>query len=776
MQAIQGILVVAAFVAMGGGVGSLSLAATHTGTIEGTVLRDDGSPAHHASVMIVQIGETTETDHQGRFRFEAVPPGHYDVFAFVAGLNSPSQWIQVESAKTTQIEFTLQFTPVHETVTVTAANRHETTFEAVQSIDSLSTIDLAERSATSIGEVLDQQPGVAKRSFGPGSARPVIRGFDGDRVLVMTDGIPAGSLGSQSGDHAEPIDPGSLERLEVVKGPATLRYGSSALGGVVNAVSRHHEMHQHRHEGTRGQLISSVGSNNALAGLNATVEHGTGPWMIWAGGGGQRTGDYQSAAGPVQNSKTRIANVSAGLGRYGEHTYWSTGFSRKEGRYGIPFATTFEVEEEVTLAGSLSQQSEATDDAAQDIEVDWNHHSLRLDAGFHDLSGMIESARFTSNLSRWKHRELEIFESGLEEVGTQFDNRQWTLRGDLEQQRRGPLTGSFGFYTALRDYEALGAEALSPPVRQRGLALFVVEEIELERFRFQLGSRLEHASYSPDVGCESCTLDPFSLPSLPGADSTLRDRSFTGISAAAGTRIRLARDVAAVANFSSSFRAPGLEELYNQGPHVGNLAFEIGNPELGGERSNGFDVSLRYAGDRVQGEANFFVYRIRDFIFAAPTGQVREGLQVVAYEQGSSRFLGSEIETSVGLSDFAWLNLGFDTVQAKLTESGSPLPRIPPARGRVGLDLRFHTFSIRPELLMAAAQREIFPTETPTAGYAVLNLKGSYTLARQHFFHHFFVEVFNAGNALYRNHVSFIKDLAPEIGRGVRFSYSLQFY
>lgn len=748
------------------------------GTIEGLVRRDDGTAAHHASVMLVQTGQTVETDHTGRFLIPGVPAGTYDVFAFVAGLSSPTRLVEVRPGSISQVEFTLQFTPVHETVTVTASHRHETKFQAVQSINSLDTVQLAEKSATSIGEVLDHEPGVAKRSFGPGSARPVIRGFDGDRVLVMSDGIPVGSLGSQSGDHAEPIDPGSLERLEVVKGPATLLYGSSALGGVVNAISRHHEMHQHRHVGTRGQLISSLGSNNGLAGLNATLEHGAGPWMFWGAGGGQRTGDYSSAAGPVANSKTRISNVSTGLGWYGDRGYWSTGYSYKKGRYGIPFATSFESEAEpssLAPAASLGG-SDLQEDAAQDIDVDWNHQGLRFDGGVQDLDGAVRAVRLTASLARWKHQELEVFESGLEEVGTQFDNRQWTLRGDIEQQPRGAVGGSFGVYASFRDYEARGAEALSPPVVQKGVAVFALEEIELERLKFQFGGRLEHARYSPREDCPSCPGGSGAAADLREGLRALPERSFTGLSSAAGVRVGLWKDGALVANFSSSYRAPGLEELYNYGPHVGNLAFEIGNPSLGGERSNGFDFSLRHSGERLQGEANFFVYRISDFIFAAPTGGFEEGLRTVVYEQGTSRFVGSELGAEVGLTELLWFSAGIDLVQARLTETGMPLPRIPPLRGRLGLELRRGGFSLRPEFLLAGSQTEIFPTETPTAGYGVLNLKASYTLARQHFFHHLFFELFNAGNKLYRNHVSFIKDLAPEIGRGVRFSYSLQFY
>jgi iron complex outermembrane receptor protein len=758
------------------------LAAAGAGTIEGTVLSADGSPAHHAAVLVVETGQTVETDHEGHFRFESVPEGSYDLFAYVASLTSQAKLVTVTPGQVAQVELSLEILAVHENVTVTSSNRHETTFQAVQSVTSLDSFTLAENSAPSIGEVLDGQLGVAKRSFGPGSARPVIRGFDGDRVLVMSDGLPVGSLGSQSGDHAEPIDPISLERLEVVKGPATLLYGSSALGGVVNAISRHHEMHKHRHEGIRGQMSSSAGSNNGLLGAGVTAEYGRGPWMVWGGSGGQRTGDYSTQEGQVDNSKARISNGSAGLGWFGSKSYLSIGGDLRNGRYGIPFATAFHDPAEGQLKSapdslSLSPESTLQQDSggeAQAVDVAWSQHSVRLSAGLQELETALRAVRFTSSYSQWKHRELEIFPSGDELVGTRFDNRQWVFRGELDQKAAGNLTGSFGVYSALRDYKATGAEALSPPVDQKAIAFFALEELAIERAKFQFGGRLEHTRYDPSGTCQTCPAG--TLGTLPTDQVPYSDRRFTGLSAAAGARIELWSDGAFVANVSSSFRAPSLEELYNYGPHVGNLAFEIGNPNLVRERSNGFDLSLRQAGDRVRGEANFFFYHISDFVYGAPTDEIRDGLRVLHYEQGTSRFVGSELGLDFGVSSAVWLNLGLDMVDAQLTRTKTPLPRIPPLKGRIGFDVRRGGFSVRPEVVLAAAQDSLFPTETRTAGYGVVNLKASYTRPAQHFVHHFFFEIFNAGNELYRNHVSFIKDLAPEIGRGVKISYAMQFF
>ena len=221
--------------------------------------------------------------------------------------------------------------------------------------------------------------------------------------------------------------------------------------------------------------------------------------------------------------------------------------------------------------------------------------------------------------------------------------------------------------------------------------------------------------------------------------------------------------------------APALEELYNLGPHRGNLAFEIGNPDLKRELGNGFDFGIRHNSKRVRFEANGFYYHIKDFIFLAPTGDVEDGLTVAEYDQGATRYAGAEARLDTALHPAVWLNLGLDYVNAELTSDNTPLPRIPPLRGRVGLEFRYKGLLLNPEIVMANHQDRIFPTETPTAGYAVFNISGSYLFAQQHAAHIISFNFFNVGDTLYRNHLSFIKEFAPEMGRGLRVTYTLRF-
>lgn len=707
-----------------------------TGTLRGVVtLEATGAPLHKATVSIVPLGRSAESGDGGAYEVREIPPGVYDVVVHMDAFSDERQRVRIASGAVSTADFQLRLAAIRQQITVTASGREQTTFDAFQSVTSLDSLELAEKSRTSIGEVLDHQPGVAKRSFGPGSARPVIRGFDGDRVLILQDGIGTGALSSQSGDHGEPIDASSLDRLEVVKGPATLLYGSNAVGGVVNAVTRHSLAHEHAHEGLRGYATGLGGSANGHGGGSAGFEYGAGKWLLWGGGGGQRTGDYNTPLGTVENSKTRVGSGLGGFGRYGDKSFFSLGYGYDDGRYGIPFAGQLEAKDK--------QDAEL-------VDIGFRRHNVRFNGGVRDIGPFLEAFRLSLNYSNYEHKELEG-----EEVATRFENRQFVYRGVFEQRRLGKLSGSFGFSGLHRDFETIGAEALAPPVKQNSFAAFGLEEVSFERLRLQFGGRVERNSYDP-VG--------------------LRSRSFTGVSASAGVHVPLWKGGAFVANYINSFRAPALEELYNNGPHLGNLTFEVGNPNLKRERSHGVDVSLRHATGRLRAEANLYRYDISDFVFLAPTGEIEDGLPEAGYLQADSRYTGAEAQLDIGLHSSFWLNLGMDVVDAQRKESNTPLPRIPPLRGRIGFDARYKGLSVKPELILAGSQHQIFSTETRTAGYTVVNLGASYTIPQQHSVQVFSVNVFNAGNRLYRNHLSFIKDLAPEIGRGVRFTYTVRFF
>ncbi len=704
------------------------------GVLKGKVtLATSGEPLHGATITVSRSGRIGESEDDGMYEIKNLPPGQYSLVAHLQSLSDETKTVTIKAGESTEVNFALTIAVIKQSMTVTASGREQSTMESFQSVTSLDALDLSLSSRASLGEVLDNQPGVAKRSFGPGSSRPVIRGFDGDRVLIMQDGLPTGTLSSQSGDHGESLDTTGLDRVEIVKGPATLLYGSNAIGGVVNAITGHHRMHGHSHPGARGYVTGFGGSTNGQAGGAGGFDYGAGKWLLWGSGSGQRNGEYNTPEGKVENSQTRVTNATGGFGRYGDRYFFDLGYRHDEGKYGIPFASSFEGEGD-----------------GDPISLAFRRHNLRASAGWQNANSFFENFRLSVNYSDWQHKELEG-----DDVGTVFNNKQTTYRGVFQQRASGRLTGSLGFQGTHRDYETTGAETLAPPVRQNVFAVFGLQEYSFEKVRFQFGGRVENTSYNP-VG--------------------LRERSYMGASGAAGIYVPLWTGGAFVSNYTHSFRAPALEELYNNGPHVGNLTYEVGNANLRRERSDGIDFAVRHQSKRIKAEVNVFDYRIRDFVYLAPTGKIEDGLPEAEYDQADSRFTGTEASFSAGLREYLWLNLGADYVNARLRETGQPLPRIPPLRGRAGFDIRLKGLSIKPELRLANQQDRTFEAETRTAGYALFNLSSSYTVAKQHVAHIFGVEAFNLSDRLYRNHLSFIKDRAPEIGRGVRFAYTVRFF
>jgi iron complex outermembrane receptor protein len=263
---------------------------------------------------------------------------------------------------------------------------------------------------------------------------------------------------------------------------------------------------------------------------------------------------------------------------------------------------------------------------------------------------------------------------------------------------------------------------------------------------------------------------------MPAPGRVTPQRSFNGFSTSAGMSVALWEHGAFAANYSHSYRAPSLEELYNNGPHPGNATFEIGDPSLKRERGDGIDLSLRHSSNPLRTEVNYFSYHLSDFVFLAPTGGIEDGLIEAAYSQATSRYTGVEARFDVALHSNLWFLSKLDYVNAELKRDGTPLPRIPPLRGTLGLEASYQGLRVSPEVVLSSRQDRIFPTETATAGYAVLNINASYTIAQAHTAHVFSVNSFNLGDRLYRSHLSFIKAFAPEMGRGVRFTYMLRFY
>src|SRR5438034_503403 len=342
--------------------------ASTSGSIHGVVtLKSSGTPVRNAVVTIAELQRSVLTDENGAFQFTDVPAGRYQVIAHLDRVPDVVKRVEISSGDQS-IDFQLLLAPVREEVIVTASGSAESVSASYQSVNSVGALELAQRNPVSIGEALEGQLGIAKRSFGPGSGRPIIRGFDGDRVLVLQDGLRLGGIASQSADEVEPIDVLSLDRVEIVKGPATLLYGSNAIGGVVNGISTNDSYQP----GLSGYLTTFGSTSNWQGGVNAGFKYGIRNFVFFANGGAQKANDYRSPRAEVLNSYARGGNASGGSGWFSRKHWLVFSYSLDRRRHGIP-----------------------VEPAAIDLEsLTERHHSYEAKGGWRGLPGFLEGADF----------------------------------------------------------------------------------------------------------------------------------------------------------------------------------------------------------------------------------------------------------------------------------------------------------------------------------------------------------------------------------------------
>jgi iron complex outermembrane receptor protein len=646
-----------------------------------------------------------------------------------------------------QVDFDLHF---EEVVSVSGDARSQ--FETFQPTSVLAGQELAKQLEMSLGATLESQPGVASRSFGPAPARPVIRGLDGDRVLILQDGQRLGDLSSQSGDHGVPINPAAAQKIEVVRGPATLLYGANAIGGLVNVITD--EIPTRPQMGTSGNLTFDLGSAANEGGAAGDVHVGNGTVALHVGGGGRRSSDVSTPEGDVVNSQSRSGFGNVGLSWTGTKSYFGGSYGYDDTKYGIPV-----IEE-------------------GQVQLTPRRHALSIRGGGQGLEGAFDSYRATLAIRRYKHDELEG-----SEVGTAFSNNTEEIEVMGGHRALGRLKGSVGGWFLNRAFDAVGAEALSPAVDQGGFATFIYEEVTWPHVTFQFGGRLDHTRYEPNGEPE---------------------RSFTSGSGSLGLLVRPkgADDRLTIAlSAARAARNPALEELFYFGPHPGNFAFEIGNPELGSEHAFGFDVSLRWRTPRVTGEVTYFRNSVSDYLFRAPlteeefearldefaarfpsrdingdiSDEEEEEFPIVEYVAADSILQGFEAHSDVQLTAGFIAELGLDYVRGTLRDDSEPLPRIPPLRFRGGLRYQRNAFQAGGEVVAVAEQDRVFSTETPTDGYQLGRLYAAYSFGQGAVTHTFTARLENMTNELYRNHLSLIKDLVPEMGRNFRLLYNVRF-
>lgn len=634
-------------------------------------------------------------------------------------------------------------------VVVSSSPLPQTLFESAQPVSVLSGEELVVKSQGSLGDTLGSEAGVASSSFGPGAARPVIRGLGGDRIRVLENGVGTQDISSVSPDHAVTIESSLVERIEVLRGPAALLYGTSAVGGVVNVFDR--RIAEKVPDGPVSGVVEVRGQSvdTARAGL-FNLDVPVGKVVFHLDGFKRRTDDidipgyartpalrasqpldYPEPKGKLPWSDTDTDNLTLGTSYIFDSSLIGKGFigaavSDYNTNYGVP-------------------------NGEEDISIDAQRRRVDVRGGVRETGGFIESGTVRLGITDYNHTEFEG-----EEAGTKFTQDSFEGRIDLKHAALGPVSGSWGVQLQDSSFKAIGEEAFQPPTDTTTYSLFALEEVDLSKtVTFQVGGRYDFAN-----------LDSDGFTSEPSDNVS---RSFDTFSQSSGVVWEFINDYSAALNVAHTERAPNGQELFADGPHVATGAFEVGDSELGLERSLGTDLTLRKNAGVFRGSIGGFYNHFWNYIALNPTGEEDDDLPVYRFEAVNADFIGLESQVALYAIDepgHTWsFDLQPDYVWAQDRDNNTPLPRTTPFRVKAGMTVEKRDIGrARFEVQQVFSQERVANFETTTDGFTMVNLYLSrdVTLANQK------VELFLRGTNLLnekaRNHVSFIKDVAPMPG------------
>ena len=627
--------------------------------------------------------------------------------------------------------------------------------------------ELTQSLRPSIGETLAHTPGVSATSFGPSASRPVLRGFQGERVSVLSDGIGAIDVSNTSADHATVVNPLLAERIEVLRGPQSLLYGSSAIGGVVNVIDRRIPVSVPDEAAHVGALASygSAANERSLAGSvdMPLSQH----WVIHADGSYLKSDDlkigghaltpalraealangFDEAAdvdGKLPNTAAKTWTAGIGAAYIGDGGTIGIAYSHYDSLYGVPIRFATEPGEEQE-APRLSMVQNRIDARAE------------INAG----GSAIEKIGFRFGYAKYRHFELE--EDGS--IGTAFYNQGLEGRLELTQTKHGAWRGVTGAQFFTRDFDVVGDEAFLPKNKTAQIGLFTLQQLDYGKLKFEAGARYEHTNVNADPA-------PDKPQFFDGG------RSFDVVSGSLGASYNFAGNWRIGLNVSRTERAPAAEELFANGPHGGTEAFEVGNPDFRTERAWSVEAILRGSGTNYSFEASAFHSWFSNFIYQSPTGGIEDGLPIYAFNQADARYYGFEAQGSVVLARFGDAKLSADAladyVHAQITGSG-PAPAIPPLRVMGALSYQTKLFDLRGEVERTTAQNRVTTFETGTPGFTLVNAEINFRPWGDERPLSFALSANNIFDVNARRAASVLKDYAPLAGRDIRVTAKLNF-
>ncbi|TXF96441.1 TonB-dependent receptor [Massilia arenae] len=617
------------------------------------------------------------------------------------------------------------------TVVVSASGLGVSSDDMVTPVTSIGGNELVRTRQSTLGETLSSMPGITSSHFGAGASRPIIRGMDGPRVKILSDGSEIQDASTISPDHAVAFEPVLAERIEVLRGPSALAYGGGAVGGVVNIIDR---------------KVPTAMPENGLEGsaevrANSAAREKTGAFELTTAAGSNvalhvegvkrdaddyRVGKDWEGGRRVPGSYKETETGTVGLSWVGQNGYLGAAFTKERGKYGLP---------------GHGFENEAGEIEAPVVDLDSERWDVRGE--YRNPVAGIERVRLRASFTDYIHDEVEG-----SAVATTFKNKGHDGRLEFVHAPIAGWHGVFGLQTTRRDFSAIGAEAYVPPTLTKKHAAFLTEEYKLGNVRFEAAVRHEWQ----DVDVE-----------VDKPDSHTR-----GTSLSVGAVWKFAPEYSLGTSLSHTHRLPTAEELFADGPHLATNTYEIGNPNLVKETSNNLDLTLRKFAGRTTFSLSAFHNRIGDYIYSQTRGEF-QGLQLINYAQRDATFTGLEGEVAHNLSSVWKTTLFGDYVRARFDEGpGSrDIPRTPAHRIGVKLEGDWGAWNGLAELVRVGKQDKIAEFETETPGYTTLNLSTHYSTRIGTLPAQLYLRLNNVTDRLAYSHTSFIKDYAPLTGRNL---------
>jgi len=585
--------------------------------------------------------------------------------------------------------------------------------------------ELEANGGPTITDTLQLRPGISGTNFAPGANRPIIRGLDSYRVRTQENGIGTHDVSAISEDHAIPIDPLAADRVEVVRGPATLRYGSQAIGGVV-AVENERIPTFIPGGGFTGRIIGGYSSVDSGADGAISATAGSGGFAIHADAFKRDADDYQSPRGTVLNSFVDSEGASVGASLIGPGGFVGVSFTRFASLYGIP--------------GEEAEEGHVP-------RIDMEQDKVQAKGEWRVRDSGIEAIRFWFGASDYGHDELTVHdpdnEPGVFELGSQFSNREQEARVEIQHQPLmtglGELTGAVGVHVDNRKTrgQSFEGDSLLEPAHTQSVAAFWFEELALTKaLRVQTAARIERTTVDGQ-GWSDVT-----VPAAPVVFAG--ERAFVPVSGGLGLLYALPMGVEARLNGQYVERAPDAAELFSKGMHEATGTFEIGNPFLNEEKASTAEIGLKKATGPLRFDASAYYTHYQGFIYRQLTGVTcgtflvacdlpvppDESFAQVVFQQRDATFYGAELAAQYDVASIwngVWgVDAQYDFVRARF-EDGEDVPRIPPHRLGGGVYYHDASWLARIGALHAFDQDEFGINEIATPGYTLVSAELSYT-------------------------------------------------